>query len=272
MWESWIALLAGLVLGSFLNVCIHRMPKDLSVVRPRSHCPACGTQIAWYDNLPLVSYVALRGRCRHCRARIPFRYFLVELLTGVLFFLTVAVKGLDPAAVKLCVFFALSIGLLFADLEERILPDQFTLGGAALGLAFAAWVPMPFGMGWALLPSGSGPRLVSVGESVLGAVVAAGMLWLVGAMYLRIRKREGLGFGDVKMMLMVGAFLGLQVALLTLILGSVLGSVVGVIYIRATRKDAATYQLPFGTFLAAAAMLVAVAGGGLWRWYWSLGE
>jgi len=258
--EAILALLFGLVIGSFLNVCIYRLPRDLSVVRPRSFCPACEHPVAWYDNIPLLGYLHLRARCRHCGARIPARYPLVELLTGALFLLSVLALGPAPAALKLCLFSALMVGLIFSDLEERILPDEFTLGGAVLGIVLAWAVPLEgFLTGTLLslfdiLPA---PRWVSVGEAVLGALLPAGFLWLTGFLFEKIRHKEGLGLGDVKMMAAVGAFLGLQGALLTLVVGSLLGSVIGLAYILSTKKDAGSYQLPFGSFLGVAALIVA---------------
>ena len=143
MMEALLALLFGLLIGSFLNVCIYRWPRDLSVVRPRSHCIACGKTITWRDNIPLVSYLLLRARCRHCGARISLRYPAVELLTGLCFFYFVWTLGPTVPALKMCVLAALLIGLLFADLEERILPDELTLGGTVAGLIFSFFVPVP---------------------------------------------------------------------------------------------------------------------------------
>jgi leader peptidase (prepilin peptidase)/N-methyltransferase len=258
--EAVLAFLFGLLIGSFLNVCIHRLPKDLSVVRPRSRCPACERTIAWYDNIPLLSYALLGGRCRHCGVRISPRYPLVELLTGLLFMAAVLDLGATPAAYKLCLLAALLVGLIFSDLEERILPDEFTLGGLAAGLLLAWFIPVGDGTADALLWLAgipAGPRLVSLAEAALGAALPAGFLWLGGWLFEKVRHKEGLGLGDVKLVAMIGAFLGLRGALLTLLAGSVLGSVVGLFYIKLTGKDPATYQLPFGTFLGVAALAVA---------------
>jgi leader peptidase (prepilin peptidase)/N-methyltransferase len=252
--EAALAALAGLLIGSFLNVCIYRLPRDLSVVRPRSFCPECGKQIAWFDNVPLISYFLLRGHCRHCSASIPWRYPVVELLTAISFCCAVWMLGPTAAAVKFCVFAAIGITLMFADLEERILPDEFTLGGAVAGVIFAAVVPFDWGIVRLLLMRTDHPRLASMGESLVAALFCGGTLWLVGFLYEKLRHREGLGFGDVKMVAMIGAFLGLQGALMTLIIGSLLGALVGLCYIWFTGKDASTYELPFGTFLGAAAL------------------
>jgi leader peptidase (prepilin peptidase)/N-methyltransferase len=254
MLEAILALAAGLLIGSFLNVCVYRMPRDISVVKPRSFCPACEHPVAWYDNVPVLSYLVLRGRCRECRVPIPARYPLVETLTGLLFFGIALERGASMDTLKLCTFAALLVGLIFSDLEERILPDQLTLGGLALGVLFAALAPFEVGILALFLPREWGQVWLSLIQSVLGAGVSSGLLWLVGVLYLRIRKREGLGFGDVKMVAMIGAFLGLQGALLTVIVGSLIGSVVGLGYILITHKDASTYELPFGTFLGVAAL------------------
>jgi leader peptidase (prepilin peptidase)/N-methyltransferase len=270
MLETLLAALFGLLIGSFLNVCIHRWPRDLSVVRPRSMCPACGAPIAWYDNIPLASWVALRGRCRHCRAPIHWRYPLVELLTALSFAYFVLQFGLTLAAARSCIFAAILIALVFSDLETLLLPDELTLGGLAIGLLFSLVVPVPdstFHLIAGLFgyhPAGPGGMF---GEAAFGALVPAGAIWLGGWLFEKLRHKEGLGFGDVKMLAMIGAFLGLRGALLTVILGSLLGSVVGLAFIKLTGKDAATYQLPFGSFLGAAAFVTAIEGQRLISWY-----
>lgn len=254
MIEALVAALFGLIIGSFLNVCIYRMPRDLSVVRPRSFCPECNHTIAWFDNIPLVSYAVLAGRCRRCGQRIPFRYPLVELLTGVQFFCAFWFLGTTLAAAKFAVFGAIMIALVFSDLEERILPDEFTLGGTALGVIFAAFVPVTGGILLLIFYNSKHPRLVWVFDSLLAAGVYSGMLWGLRTVYEKIRHREGMGLGDVKMAAMIGAFLGLQATLLAFLVGSLLGVVVGICYAWFTGKDASTYELPFGSFLGVAAL------------------
>jgi leader peptidase (prepilin peptidase)/N-methyltransferase len=253
--EALLALVFGLLIGSFLNVCIHRWPRNRSVVRPRSHCVRCRKWIPWYDNIPLVSYVLLGGRCRYCKARISIRYPLVEAITAMLFFAIVLTHGLTAVSIKLCVFVAMLIALLFSDLEKRILPDEFTLGGVAIGLIFSLFVPVPdvtaHALGW-LLGVEMPDRWGSLAEAAFGAGAPAFFLWSGGWLYEKIRHREGLGFGDVKLIAMVGSFLGLRGALFTLVAGSVAGAVLGLGYIKLTGKDASTYELPYGTFLCVA--------------------
>jgi leader peptidase (prepilin peptidase)/N-methyltransferase len=262
-----LAFFAGLLIGSFLNVCVFRMPRDLSVVRPRSFCPACEKTIAWYDNIPLLSYVLLRGKCRQCGWGVPVRYPLVELFTGIAFAICVAALGLTLPALKYALFSAMLIALIATDIEERILPDEFTLGGTLLGLILAIFVPMDYGIAGYFVQGSMGPRWASVVESAFGAGVASGSIWLVGWLFLKIRHREGLGLGDVKMIAMIGAFLGLQESLLTLIAASLLGAVGGLIYIVVTKKDMSTYEIPFGSFLGAAALAIAMWGNVLRTWF-----
>lgn len=258
MIEIVIATLAGLLIGSFLNVCVFRLPRDLSVVRPRSFCPACQKPIAWYDNIPVLSYVILRGRCRACREPISPRYMAVELATAAAFGLCVAALGWSLEAVKFCIFFAILITLIATDIEERILPDEFTLGGTAVGLIFSAFVPLEIGLATFLMPSAAGSHWLSVIEAVIGAAIPSGIFWAVGWAFEKVRHREGLGLGDVKMIAMIGAFLGLRLTLLTMFVASLVGSVIGLIYIYATRRKASEYGLPFGSFIGAAALLVAM--------------
>src|SRR5712691_8671461 len=229
MIEAALAGLFGLLIGSFLNVCIYRLPRDLSVVMPRSFCPECEKPIAWFDNVPLLSFALLRGRCRHCGQPIPMRYPIVELLTAAAFACAIWFLGVTAAGLKFCVFGAILVTLVFSDLEERILPDEFTLGGTAAGLLFAAFLPLRWSILQLFLPPSVSQRAISVGDSLLTAAFCSGVLWAVGALYQKIRHREGLGLGDVKMVAMIGAFMGLRAALLTLIVASLLGSIVGFI-------------------------------------------
>lgn len=261
MLETAAAFVAGLLVGSFLNVCIYRLPRNRSVVRPRSYCPRCRAPIAWYDNIPLLSYVLLQGRCRHCRERISPRYPLVELMTGALFAAIARLYGPDLEAVKWCVFAATLLALAFTDLTRRILPDELTVGGILIGLVFAVLVPMDAGLvSFILAAAGLGPRWVSLAESLFGAVFTGVVLWLVGWLYEKIRKRTGLGLGDVKLVAMMGAFLGVHQTLFALMLGSVAGAVIGSAYIYLAGKDPSRFPLPYGTFLSAAGILYGCFG------------
>jgi leader peptidase (prepilin peptidase)/N-methyltransferase len=253
----WIvgAALLGLLFGSFLNVCIYRIPRDLSVVAPRSFCPECGEPIAWYDNVPVLSWALLRGVCRHCQNRIGLRYPLVELMTAALLAWVAARYGCTTATLKWVVFEALLVALFWIDLEERLLPDELTLGGAVVGLCLAVFVMVP-GLLGELLLSGPHPVWRSLLNAVLGGTLLAFPLWFIGAAYRRLRKREGLGFGDVKLVLLIGVYLGFEKGVIALMIGAVAGSVLGIIYIVLTRKNASTYELPLGSFLCAGAMLI----------------
>jgi leader peptidase (prepilin peptidase)/N-methyltransferase len=264
--EAFIAVAAGLLIGSFLNVCIHRLPRDLSVVWPGSRCPTCLHPIAWFDNIPVLSFLALAARCRHCRSAISWRYPLVELLTAAMFLAGYLTWGPGAGAVKFALFSALVLGMIFSDLQTRILPDEFTKGGIVLGLALSSIIPLPNGLLNFLLPETIAPFSSTI-ESAFAALFGGGSLWLVGVIYARIRHKEGLGFGDVKMVAMMGAFMGLSSALAAVMLGCIAGSLSGLAYIYIARKDAATYELPFGSFLGAAALFVGLAEPGWLHWY-----
>ena len=250
-----VAGIFGLLFGSFLNVCIYRIPRDLSVVAPRSFCPECGRQLAWYDNIPLLSYAALGGRSRCCRKPIGIRYLLVELCTAAAFVAAALRYGSTLAALKWMIFEAILIVLFWTDLEERILPDELTIGGTALGLILTAFVAVPGFFGELFVPAS---HLVwrSLVNAGLGAILLAGPAWLLAIAYERIRKREGLGLGDVKLLLLLGVFLGFEEGVTALLIGAVSGSVIGIVYILVSRKAAATYELPFGSFLCAGAALI----------------
>ena len=210
----------GAIVGSFANVCIHRLPRGESVVTPPSHCPACGKRIAARDNVPLVSYLLLRGRCRHCRTRIPVRYPLVEGVTSLLFLFVAFLWGPSVDALRGALLVTACVILVGTDLKERILPDEVTLGGTALGASLSLLEDLTRGAAFSF----GGSRFVG---SVLGAAVGGGLLLAVRTVYLRFRHVEGLGLGDVKMLAMIGTFTGPVGALMTLFAGSVGGSLVG---------------------------------------------
>jgi leader peptidase (prepilin peptidase)/N-methyltransferase len=246
------AALAGLLLGSFLNVCIYRVPRDLSVVTPRSFCPECGKPVAWFDNIPVLSYARLKGHCRDCGKSIGIRYPLVELSLASFFAFDIARFGFTLQGLKWCLFQAIMTVLFWVDLEERILPDEFTLGGAALGLFFAFFVQTPGELGSFFIPTASSTTQ-SLFEAVAGAIVLTVPLAAAGLIWGRFAKREVLGLGDVKLLPCIGLFLGVETGVTTLLLGSLLGVVIGGGYILITRKKAREYELPLGSFYCAAA-------------------
>ncbi len=247
--------LFGLLLGSFLNVCIYRIPRDLSVVAPRSFCPECGEQLTWLENIPVLSYLSLRGRCRWCAQSIGIRYPLVELSTAVLFLFTAVKFGLTLLSVKWMVFECLLIVLFWTDLEERILPNELTLGGSAAALLLAGFVTVPGSFGALILPD-SALRWQSVVNACLGAILLPLPIWLIGAAYGRLRRREALGLGDVKLLTMLGLFLGPENGLFALLIGAVGGSLAGIVILIWTKQDARSYEMPFGSFLCLGAILI----------------
>jgi leader peptidase (prepilin peptidase)/N-methyltransferase len=264
--------LFGLVIGSFLNVCIVRIPEDKSIVSPASACTKCGAPVRPYDNIPVVSYLLLRGKCRSCKAPISWMYPVVELLNGLLFLACYLEFGLTAEALKWAIFSSLLIVLVFTDLRERILPDVVNFTGLGMALLLSLFTRPADNVAlflanrmFAFPPP---VPALSLADSLLGAAAGGGFLWLVSEAYFRLRGREGMGLGDVKMMLMAGAFLGVERTLLTIFAGSLLGSVLGVAFILARRKDS-DYELPFGTFLGMAALLMVFFGTPLLSWYQS---
>jgi leader peptidase (prepilin peptidase) / N-methyltransferase len=263
----------GLTIGSFLNVCILRIPERKSIVLPASACPKCGTPIHAYDNIPVLSYAVLGGKCRACKTPISWMYPVVELLTGALFLGCWLAFGLTPLALKWAAFSAIMVVLVFTDLRERILPDVVNYTGLAIGLTISLFTPPADGTAlWLSNKLFAFPPpmpAVSFMDALLGAAVGSSLLWIVGEAYFRLRGREGMGLGDVKMMLMAGAFLGVKRTFLTIFVGSILGSLLGVAFILARHKRT-DYELPFGSFLGAAAILVVFFGTPLVSWYTSL--
>lgn len=245
-WLVPIAALFGALFGSFLNVCIVRLPADQSVIRPRSRCPRCGKGVEARDNIPVLSWLLLRGRCRHCGLPISIQYPLVELATAGIWGWAAWRHGLGLEALRAAVFGTLLLGIAMTDAREYIIPDEFTLGGLALGLLFS-------------LAGG----LAGLGQAVLAAALGFGILWLVGAVGTWALKQDAMGGGDIKMMAMVGAFLGWKGVLLTIFLGALLGSVVFVPLALVGKKE----FVPFGVFLALGAAAAYVAGPAMYTWY-----
>lgn len=236
----------GLLLGSFLNVCIVRLPADQSVVRPRSRCPRCERPIAWYDNIPVLSWLLLRGKCRGCALPISPLYPLVELATGAIWAWMFWHGPTSAEAVRGGVFFTLLLGIGVTDARTYIIPDEFTLGGLVLGVLFAL-----------------GGGLPTLWPSLLGAAVGFSLLWAIGFLGHLILKEEAMGGGDVKMMAMVGAFLGWQGVLLTVFLGAFLGTLIFLPLSLVGRRK----LVPFGVFLSAGAAATWLAGPSIIAWY-----
>jgi leader peptidase (prepilin peptidase)/N-methyltransferase len=238
----------GLIVGSFLNVCIYRLPRRQSVTWPGSRCTTCDRALSWYENVPVVSWLALRGRCRTCGERISVRYPLVELITAALFVAGYVIYGWTPLLAARLAFACAMVVLFAIDLEHHLLPNVITVPGIVIGFVLSFFLPP----GWQ--------------PSLIGLVAGGGVLFAIAEAYYRFRGIEGLGMGDVKMLSMIGAFLGWKLMLVTLVLSSFAGSVIGVGVI-ALGRGGMKAALPFGTFLAVGALTAAVAGDVIVDWY-----
>ena len=247
--SGWVTLVAGVfgsLIGSFLNVCIVRWPAEQSVVRPRSRCPKCGYQITWYDNVPVVSWLLLGGKCRSCRTPIGALYPVIELATALLWAWMVWRFGLTLEAAKGALFCTILLGIAMTDAREYLIPDEFTWGGLVIGLGFAA--------------AGGLSALLT---AALGAAVGFTLLWAIGALGTWAFKEEAMGGGDIKMMAMVGAFVGWQGVLLTIFLGALAGTVIFLPLSLMGKKR----LVPFGVFLAMGAALTYLVGPAVVVWY-----
>jgi len=270
---SLASFVFGACIGSFLNVCIYRIPRELSVVTPRSHCISCGRMIPWYLNLPLVSYLLLRGKCKYCGASFSPRYLIVEALTAVLFLLTWlkyvfphgALLGMTPAEDLLLipVYWLMIGGLIlgtFVDFEHLIIPDRVTLGGIAAGLILSVAVPSLHN---------STSRLISLGYAVTGATAGWMILWLIGFIGKIIFRKEAMGFGDVKLIGAMGAFLGWKAVLFIIGVSSFFGAIIGIILVLSKRREMQS-RIPYGPYLSLAAIIWIFWGETLWNAYMSL--
>jgi leader peptidase (prepilin peptidase)/N-methyltransferase len=240
----------GLCVGSFLNVCIYRLPRGQSLLTPPSRCPNCGKRLRWFDNIPVVSWIALRGRCGQCRAPISPQYPIVEIVTAIIW---LVIAWLTPPGWLLASRLVLATALIvlfMIDLEHQLLPNVITIPGIVVGFAFSVVTP-------------TGPV-----DSLIGILVGGGVLYGIAAAYYLLRKEEGMGMGDVKMLAMVGAFLGWRAVLLTLVLSSFAGAVIGMLIIAWHRGDM-RYALPFGTFLALGTLVAMLVGEDLLAWYFA---
>jgi leader peptidase (prepilin peptidase) / N-methyltransferase len=265
----------GATIGSFLNVVIHRLPREESVVFPNSRCPSCGGVIAFYDNVPVLSYIFLSGRCRSCRQSISARYPAVELMTALLFVAVAWRQGLSIALPFDFIFVSAIVALIFIDAEHMILPNAITYPGIAFALVARIVVPYLVGqphfddlgplMHGAL--AGLPMWAASVIGGVLGALIGGGSLWLMGWTWEKLRNIEAMGLGDVKMMFMVGAYLGWRLTILTIFMAVLSGSIIGIFLIMRQEKRDTQMLLPFGVFLGIGAIAALLVGQPIVEWY-----
>lgn len=253
MFEAAVFIL-GLLIGSFLNVCIYRIPREESIVFPASHCPVCRKPVRPYDNIPLFSFLFLRGRCRSCRAPISWRYPLVELLHGLGYLFILNQFGYSVQALIYALLFSSLVVVTFIDLSHQIVPDVITLPGMVLGLIAASTVLPP------------GPI-----NSLIGLFLGGGLFYLVAVLSIALLKKEGMGGGDIKLIAMIGAFLGWKGMLLTIFLAALAGSIIGLFLVFIRGRDRAE-PIPFGPFLALGAMVSLFWGPRILSWYLLLGR
>lgn len=260
--------LFGALIGSFLNVVIHRVPRDESIAFPSSHCPSCDAAIRPYDNIPVVSWAVLRGRCRSCKTPISARYPAVELLTAVLFALTCLHTGVTLSLPFDLAFVAAILALIFIDAEHMILPNVITYPGFAVALVVRLFAHNLYGVAGLCAAHACPPAwTLSFANAVLGAAAGGGFLWFVGWLWKRLRGVEAMGLGDVKMMFMVGAYLGWPLTLLTIFVGVLTGSVAGVAVMMRSEERDMQAMLPFGIFLGAGALVSLFFGTSIIDWY-----
>lgn len=271
----FIAFFMGACWGSFLNVCIFRIPAEKSVVHPRSSCPKCGYMIPWYDNIPILSWILLRAKCRQCREPISGRYPLVELLTALLF-AWIWLRFPYPDGLLFIPYWIMTFGLIlgsFVDIDEMWLPDRTTIGGMIIGVVLSGLFPAMHAyhglsgriVEWAL-PGLQNVYGISFLKSVLGMGFGFGVLWLVSVIGRAALKKDAMGFGDVKLMGALGAFLGSEAVIFIVFISSLLGSIIGVSLIVAGRKDWQE-KIPFGPYIALAAVIWVLGGSAWWGWY-----
>jgi leader peptidase (prepilin peptidase) / N-methyltransferase len=249
---NWYVFFIGMCIGSFLNVCIYRLPAGKSIVRPASACPSCGTTIRWYDNIPLISYIILRGRCRGCKMRISIRYPIIELLCGLFAMTSWMHYGFGLPALIYFILIAALLVITFIDIDHRIIPDIISLPGIPLGFLSSFILPQ---LKWS--------------DSLIGIVAGGGSLLAVAWGYQLIAGRDGMGGGDIKLLAMVGAFLGWKGVLFTIMASSLIGTAVGIAIMLRSRKGI-KMALPFGPFLAIGAIMYIFLGPRLIEWYLNL--
>jgi len=245
----WVSALLGAIMGSFFNMLIYRLPRGLSIIKPRSMCPACGHRLTWTENIPVVSYLLLKGRCKNCGKRIPFRYLVVEIITSAAYAYAYWRSGLSPLYLVDLIFFSLLILIAFTDLETYLIPDVYSIGGIFAGLAL------------------SGPNpLVSWKGAVVGVILGGSIFAGIAYAYARIRKQEGLGGGDIKLLAMIGAFTGCKGIIITIFISAVTGLLAGFIAIWKSKKGLQT-MIPYGPFLATGGFIAYIWGNRIMDWY-----
>ncbi len=268
--EDVFFCILGLVIGSFLNVCIYRLPREKSIVVPSSACPWCQKPIKPWDNIPVLSYLLLRGKCRSCGEKISLRYPFVELLNGALYWATFKEFGMGWHLPFLFAFVSAMVVITFIDLDFQIIPDVISLPGTALGLLGASlFIPDPFADTLNPLSAMVKAPVVGLGTSLLGLVIGFGMFYLIALVGKAMTKTDAMGGGDLKMMAMVGSFLGWKGVLLTTFFGSLSGSIIGIVLIAVKGKGKKT-KIAFGPFLALGSLISLFFGGEIVRWYFSL--
>jgi len=271
---SLLSFVWGACIGSFLNVCVFRIPREISVINPRSFCPHCSKTIPWHHNIPLVSFLVLRAKCKYCGGRISIRYFLVELLTAIFFLLTWLKFGLEPGPRffglvpitdwrLIPIFWLVVSGLIlgtFVDFEHLIIPDRVTLGGIVAGLIFSALVPTLHG---------HTDRILALLLSTLGAAMGGALLWTMAVLGKIMFRKDAMGMGDIKLVAAIGAFFGTKAVLFTIFVSSLIGSVVGITLVLSRRKSMQS-KIPYGPYLALAAVIWMLWGPNLWNVYLDL--
>ncbi|MGD8991451.1 MAG: prepilin peptidase [Desulfobacterales bacterium] len=249
---EFLVFIFGICIGSFLNVCIYRLPESKSIVHPRSMCPNCRTLIAFYDNIPILSYIALGGKCRHCAARISFRYPLIEFISGIFAVGVFLEYGLSFEALIYYTFIATLLVITFIDIDHQIIPDVISLPGIPIFLAASFALPD-----------------IKLVESILGILIGGGSLWIVAQLYYVLTRKEGMGGGDIKLLAMMGAIIGWKGVLFTIFVASAIGTVVGMLVMLKTRTSM-KLKVPFGPFLAIGAIAYIFCGPQLIAWYFNL--
>ena len=246
---SLYLFIIGACIGSFLNVCIYRLPKEESIISPPSHCPFCKNRLKWYHNIPILSYIFLKGKCAYCGEKISIRYLVVEFLSGIFLIINYNLYGFSFNFFFYTVFIYLTIIVIFADLKYMIIPDEVTIGGIIIGFIMSFF-----------------SSSISWQQSLLGILIGGGILYVVIILFYIITKKEGMGGGDVKLLAMIGAFLGIKSIFFVIFVGSLLGLIVSIPFMLIKKKGKDS-QIPFGPFLSIAGIIYLYEGEKILNWY-----